>query len=263
MTPLAALIELLARLEVVRGAPIFVSDHELNQWPAEAVAALKSQGLLAKSSPASHVICPGCERDCAMPVDTALRASEGKAQTFVVCDKRSDINRVPISVDRLSRWQCDAEAVRSFIAKSLSIRESGSYTPTESRWEIGIAKGSKRSQMLCLSLADGLKLVAGDRALSLLDLANYRDGVYLLDAEMVRQLVDSNATTDKRYTPSQARREASKLDTQVMYESWQKQYRRLIKENPKKTDTWCAKQIEKMDIGRGKSFDYIRKNMKS
>lgn len=263
MTPLAALLELLACVEAVHGAAIFVSDHELNQWPADAVTALKHHGLLEKASPTSRVICPGCERDCAMPVETALRASDGKASTFVVCDKRSDINRVLISDDRLSQWRCDAEAIRSFVAKSMSIRKSGSHTPAEARWEIGIARGAKRSQMLCLTATDGLKLVAGDRNLPLLDSVSYAEGVYSLDADLVRQLVDSTAAADKRYTPSQARRESRKLDTQAMYESWQKEYRRLIKANPNKTDTWCSKQIEKMDIGQGKSFEYIRKNMKS
>lgn len=262
MTPQAALIELLARVGAVRGAAVFISDYELNQWPAEAVAAMKSQGLLVKAGPPSRVVCPGCERDCVMPVDTVLRKSDGKANSFVVCNKRSDTGRVPISADRLIQWQCYAEAACKFIAKSLAIRESGTHAPTEARWEIGIAKGAKRSQMLCLIANDDLRLVAGDRNLSLLELVDYHEGVYLLDADAVRQLVDSSNTADKRYTPTQTRRAARKLDTQAMYESWQKEYRRMLKDNPNKRDTWYAAQIAKMDIAQGKSAEYIRKNMK-
>jgi hypothetical protein len=40
---------------------------------------------------------------------------------------------------------------------------------------------------------------------------------------MIRQLVDSATTADNRYTPTNARREVRKLDTQAMYESWQKE----------------------------------------
>ena len=64
MTPQAALIELLARVGARNGATVLVSAEELGQWPAAAVAAMKSQGLLAKARPAASAICPGCEREC-------------------------------------------------------------------------------------------------------------------------------------------------------------------------------------------------------
>src|SRR3981081_3455729 len=114
MTPQATLIELLARLGAVNGAAVLVSDEELSQWPAAAVAAMKSQKLLARARPASSVVCPGCERACVMPVHTLPRAS-GTAASFIVCDKRSDINRVPVSPDRLMQWRCDSDAVCGFI----------------------------------------------------------------------------------------------------------------------------------------------------
>ena len=49
---------------------------------------------------------------------------------------------------------------------------------------------------------------------------------------MIRRLVDAATTADNRYTPSNARREARKLDTQAMYESWQKEYRELQTKTP-------------------------------
>src|SRR5262245_20321897 len=104
MTPEAALVELLARVGAENGGAVLVSDEELSQWPAPAVTALKAQRLLAKARPDSSVICPGCERACVMPVHTFPRAS-GAAASFIVCDKRSDINRVPVSVERLTQWR--------------------------------------------------------------------------------------------------------------------------------------------------------------
>ena len=126
MTPQAALIELLARVGARNGAAALVSDEELSKWPATAVAAMKSQRLLAKARPASSAICPGCERACVMPVHTLLRAS-GTAASFIVCDKRSDINRVPVSATRLRQWRCDADAVCGFIAASLGLRRSDQH----------------------------------------------------------------------------------------------------------------------------------------
>ena len=126
MTPRAALNELLARVGVCNGAAVLVSAEELSQWPAAAVAAMKSQKLLAKARPAASAICPGCERACTMPVYTV----PARLQSFIVCDKRSDINRVPLSAARLVQWRSDAEAVRGFITRSLRCALAISITPT-------------------------------------------------------------------------------------------------------------------------------------
>jgi hypothetical protein len=75
MTPEAALIELLGRVGARLGESVTVSTEELSQWPAAAVSALKSQGLLLKARPAKSVVCPGCEQECSMPVHTVTRAN--------------------------------------------------------------------------------------------------------------------------------------------------------------------------------------------
>ena len=98
MTPLEALLELLERVGASRDAAALVSEEELSRWPVEAVRALKAQKLLARASPAASVVCPGCEQECIMPVHTSP-AGAGAAASFVVCDKRDDINRVAVSAD--------------------------------------------------------------------------------------------------------------------------------------------------------------------
>ena len=158
MTPQTALIELLARVGATQGAAVLVSGEELRQWPAAAVAALKSQKLLAKAHPAVSVVCPGCERACVMPVQTLTRTS-GAATSFVMCDKRDDINRVTISTDLLTQWRCNAEAVCGFVAKSHRLRRSDQQSGTAGLWNIGMARGDKRSQMLCLRADSELILV--------------------------------------------------------------------------------------------------------
>ena len=47
-----------------------------------------------------------------------------------------------------------------------------------------------------------------------------------------------------------------------MYESWRKEYRTLKRKNPKKSDTWCSLQIEKMEIAQDRDAETIRKRMK-
>ena len=155
MTPQAALIELLGRVGASQGAAVLVNDDELSQWPSAAVAAMKSQRLIAKARPASSAICLGCERDCVMPVHT-LPAKAGAPASFIVCDKRSDINRVPVPTERLLQWQCSADLVCGFVAASLGLRRSDKQTASADQWEVGIATGNKRSQMLCLQVNGAL-----------------------------------------------------------------------------------------------------------
>ena len=74
----------------------------------------------------------------------------------------------------------------------------------------------------------------------------------------------SNASTDKTYVPSNVKREAGKLKTQKMYQTWRKKYRELVKIHGHRNlkDKWYSLQIEKMDIANGRDWDTIRKNMK-
>lgn len=261
MTPEAALIELLERVATGQDNAVLVTSHELDQWPINAVKTLKSQKLIVKARPATSAICPGCERDCVMPVHT-VRGKSGDSASFIVCDRQSDINRVPVTPAQLIQWRCNAETVCSFIADSLGLRRSKSWANQTDQWEIGIATGDKRSQMLCLQANGSLLLVAGNNAVPLAEFIGYQDEVYSLDETMTQQLVDAATTADERYTPTTARRESRKLDTQAMYESWQKEYRKLKKANSNKSDTWCSIQIAKMDIAHERSAETIRKNMK-
>jgi hypothetical protein len=261
MKPVDALIELLDRVGANHGAAVMVNDDELRQWPFEAVKAMRSQRLVAKARPAASAICPGCEHECVMPVHTVPAAARS-AVSFIVCDKRSDINRVPVSVGRLIQWQCNAELVCGFIAACLGLRRSDKQRVNANQWEIGIATGNKRSQMLCLEANGELILVVGGNKVPLAELIAFCDWQYSLDGAMRRRIVDAATTADNRYTPSQAKREARKLKTQELHASWQKKYRELKRSKPRKTDSWYAHEIAKMDIAQKRSPETIRKNMK-
>ena len=259
MTPEDALAELLAR--VGAGGELFITEYELNQWPRDAVSAMKAQKLITKASPAISAVCPGCEQDCTMPVET-IPGPAGAPNLFVVCDKRHDINRVAISPDHLAQWQASTVAVAKFVGESLSLRWQGTTASEGNTLEIGIMKGKKKSQMLCLRRKRELILVAGASVLPLADVIEFAKGRYGLGVQTIQQLVDNSTTSDVRYTPSNAKREARKLDTQARNERWRKEYRKLRKEHPDKSDSWRALQISKTSLGGGKSSETIRKNMK-
>ncbi len=260
MTPEAALIELLGRVGARLGESVTVSTEELSQWPSEAVAALKAQGLLLKARPAKSVVCPGCEQECSMPVHTLTRAN-APAASFVVCETRSDISRVPIPLARLALWRCDAQAVCGFITASLGLVQTTVQPYEDGLLPIGMARGNKRTQMLCLRVQGHLALVVGADAIPLTDAIGFEDGGFTVDQTVIGQMVDAATTADPRHTPSTAKREARKIDTQAMYASWQKAYRTLLKKSPGKSDVWYSQQIAKTAIAQGRDASTIKKNM--
>jgi hypothetical protein len=76
-------------------------------------------------------------------------------------------------------------------------------------------------------------------------------------------MVDTAPPADSRHTPTIAKREVRKADTQAMYTGWQKEYRKLLKTKPGNTENWYAKQIEKMPIAQGRNYSTIKKHMHS
>lgn len=262
MTPLDAILELLSRLGASNGAAVLVSEEELSHWPATAVKAMKSQKLLLRARPAASVVCPGCEQECVMPVHTLPLGPRGPA-SFIVCDKRDDINRVAVAAERLTQWRCDPDALCGFAAENLGLRRLEKPSGcAEKLWEIGIATGDRRKQMLCLKADGELVLVAGDNAVPFSEYVSYRNGKYSLDQAMIHLQVDAATTADSRYRPSNTRREARKLDTQATYEKWRKAYRDMKKSRPNMSDFWYSLQIAKLDIAKGRNPDTIRKHMK-
>jgi hypothetical protein len=261
MTPQAALIELLARVGAQGGA-VLVTAAELAQWPATAVAALKKQKLLTRSSPATSAVCPGCENECVMPVHNRAR-SDGTVASFIVCDNLDDTQQVPILADQLMQWRCDVPAVCQFVATSLDLRQSAQQASSDTLVNIGMVRGDKRTQMLALRLQHELALTAGNSTIPLADLVNFEDGSFAVDAALVRQMVDTAPPADPRHTPTTAKREVRKADTQAMYAGWQKEYRKLLKTNPGKSDVWYAQQIAKSDKEHVRDPSTIKKHLHS
>lgn len=260
VNPLHVVLERLGCADPAKGA--FFPWDEVKDWPAGALDGLVANGLLKPAQPMTTIECDGCEENCTMPVTIYPAQDDKPGRAFITCDKPVDLGRIRVSFDRMKQWQCHTDAVCKFIADSLGLRRSNKRTACNGLWEIGIATGDKRSQMLCLQANGELVLAAGNNSVPLAELIVYHDDAYSLDGAMIRQLVDAATTADNRYTPSNAKREARKLDTQAMYAGWQKEYRALKKKRRNMSDVWYSKQIEKMDIANGRSFSTIKKNMK-
>ena len=205
MTPQATLIELLARVGAAQGAAVLVSEEELSQWPATAVAAMKSQKLIAKARPAASAICPGCERECVMPVHTPPTAA-GSTASFIVCDKRSDINRVPVSASRLVQWQASCALIADLVGRLLGLNDSTPTAADGHQWHIGVLRGLKHRSSVTLLAGDRLVLSLAGHTLPLTEVLAVEKNVITLDKGALIRLVDKPA--DKAATePPEQRRE--------------------------------------------------------
>ena len=260
MTPREALLDLVARVGARDGAAVRVSETDVRQWPAEAVSALKAHRLLVRARPARTVVCPGCEADCVMPVQT-IPAGPRAAARFIVCDKRSDINRVALTTAHVDQWKCDGEALARFVVAQLGLRRSRHRVDDPGTRPLGLAAGDTRHQMLGLRTHGDVTLVVADTAIALADLIDFDRGAYVLDTVAIRHLVDAATTADPHYTPSTTRREAHTLDTQARYGRWQTAYRALKQQRPRMSDVWYARQIAKQAVAAGRDASTIRRHM--
>ena len=235
--------------------------EQVQRWPKGAIETFQDAGWLKAADLAETVECPGCEESCLMPVEVFPGGDQQSIRAFVACEDRN-FGRVTISADRLQQWRLTLGQVARWIADTLSLRFTGNRLDGGNLLELGLTSGEKRTQMLCLNTASDLTLVAGSNHVPLVDTVQFIDGALSLDADMIRQLVDSSTTGDARYTPNTARREVRKLETAAMHEQWRKAYRALKRTKPDMSDVWYSQQIAKMECAHSRSAGTIKKNMK-
>lgn len=262
MIELEAITELLQRLSALKDECIYINEEELDQWPFETIQAMKSQKLISKAPPASSAICSGCERNCTMPV-YSVKGVQNEVTTFIVCDKPVRIGRVPVSLAQLNQWQISLNSVIKFIVDCLSLRLLNKKIPEKHLIEIGMVTGKKRTQMLCLNHIAEISLQAGSISIPLTEIIEFNDSKYLLNKTIIDQMVDTSSATDGRYTPSSSRQDLRKQNTQRRNAIWQKEYRKIKKEQPNKSDRQIAKQIADSSLGKGCREGTIRNLMKS
>jgi hypothetical protein len=229
MTPDAALVELLERVGARQGVPVVVSDHELSEWPDAAVATMKSQSLIKKARPATSAVCPGCERECVMPVHV-LPAKVRDPEAFIVCNKRSDINRVAMPVSRLEQWQATGDSVADLLAGLLGLHRSGASGTDAARLEVGMFKGAKHSGHLVL-VADGtLTLSLAGHSIPLADVLALEGNAFRVDRRTLNRLVDQPVAGTGDVESAAHRRERLKKRTQALKNKGVKAFLKTVAE---------------------------------
>lgn len=229
MTPQMVLIELLERIGARSGAAVLVSDHELREWPGAAVAAMKAHRLITKARPATSTVCPGCEQECVMPVHV-INVKVRKPDAFIVCDKRSDINRVPVPVDRLEQWQATGESVAALLAGLLGLHRSSGSSGESTRWEVGMFKGVKHSSHLVLVSDGRLTLSLAGHSIPLNDVLALKGRAFMVDRRTLSRLVDHPVAGAGDVESAEQRRKRLKKRVRVLKAQGVKAFMKTVSE---------------------------------
>jgi len=265
MTPQAALAELLERLAAQQGAAVHIGNDELNTWPAEAVAAMKSARLLVKARPASSIVCPGCEENCpSMPVEVFPSEGGRPARAFIFCDKPEDMGRIDVEPGTLGQWRITGGTLADAMARLLGFTKPPEQDGTGKRWTLGLLKGNDHKGAIKLAAENGVALCVAGHTVPLTEILSLDSDGLTMDKKELLRLVDKPAHTHgaPAYAPSIARREARKLDTQQRYAAWRKAAKELRRKPQGKSERWVSLQIAKKDIANGSSAETIRKHLR-
>lgn len=132
------------RLAASGANQIAIGCDELDSVDPECLEILCGTGLLAPFEPANSIICDGCERACPMEVEFSGSPSKASSTAFVVCNKRDDIGRVPVKLERLQQMQISFSRIARVLAPLLGTDCSPKPGASGVSWDLGIMQQDKQ-----------------------------------------------------------------------------------------------------------------------
>lgn len=130
----------LQRLDLNSDEALFVSADETVGWPAGGVELLVKWGMLSPGKPRYKLLCDGCEEQCIMPVEVVQKSKQGAERAFIACDKRDDIDIVPVDPRRLLQWRIDPAQIAVRLGKLMKIDETPQMVFQDRLWRLGRAR---------------------------------------------------------------------------------------------------------------------------
>jgi len=241
--------------------PAWFDHNEVQEWQEGLLDSLLTCRLLVESTRASSIVCEGCEEQCAMPVVF----SELGERAFIVCDypdQQSYMGRINVPLIRLQQWQSDAGLVAKVVMELLNLAGEPDVQRKTGDYKLGFVKSNKGRRTAYLQ-AQPLALVINQQSTPIDELVYFNDNALGLDWDNYNALLDApRQSQSKEYTANTDKQVLRKHQTQAMYADWHDEYLNLSKAHVNKSDTWIANKIAQLPMGKGKSPETIRKNMK-
>lgn len=150
MTITDLLHSILQRLDLNSSEALIVTADEAQHWPADGLDLLINWGLLTPTKPRTHLLCDGCEEQCIMPVEVIPKSGSKHKRAFIACDKREDIDIVPVEFSRLRQWRIDPNQWAALLARLLDTNQTPQILIQNRLWGLGKAHiaGSRREAFL-------------------------------------------------------------------------------------------------------------------
>lgn len=161
MTLTDLLHSIFKRLDLRDQGALTVTADEIPYWPSNGLEFLVKWGMLAEAKYRTCIECDGCEEMCPMPVVVIPKSDPKGEQAFVICDKRDDIDIVPIEFDRLRQWKIDPDRIASLLNRLLKSDQTPQAIIQERLWRLGMVEiaGTRREVLF----ARGVNWADGDR----------------------------------------------------------------------------------------------------
>jgi len=204
MTPQAALGELLDRLVAQQGAAVLVGNDELCDWPAEAVAAMKSTRLLVKARYASSIVCPGCEEQCSKPVEILPAEESRPARASIVCNEPADLGLIAVELRSLEQWQITGEGLAGAVSRLLGFTKPPQADSAGKRWVLGLLEGRENKGTVTLSIENSATLALAGQSVPLAHVLALDGRVLRADKHALLRVVDGDTQEPASGVGSQA-----------------------------------------------------------
>jgi hypothetical protein len=155
---------------------VLVHPDELGDADPGCLDILCASGLLNPVEPATATICDGCDRACPMEVQFAPSRGASPGRAFIVCDKRDDIGRVPVEMDRLRRWRVSLDQIAEMTATLLGADRPPKPLDAGLVWSLGFIDHGKEAVEVTLDATGGDKRADHGLTVTLGALAEIRNG---------------------------------------------------------------------------------------
>lgn len=114
---------------------------------------------MKQASHATSVVCHGCEEACLSEVEFVGGEEGTPLRAYVVCERRDDIGRVEVPLERLRRWAVDLGGLAVMIAGNLGAVGGVEELRTARLWWLG--RATFRAGRMDVFMARGLGLQGG------------------------------------------------------------------------------------------------------
>lgn len=191
-------------LQIIR----LLADRIVNAFPRHAVLGaddladfsvkttewLLQSGLLRKNGRLKAVICDGCEWQCSKPIQVQTETRTKERWAFIDCDEEPDLGRIPISSERLIRYEASLEQMAHWLSRELgSINLLQRIAPDS--FLVGDLKGRHGKRQIRLVLGRRqIELFVGDHSANLVEFVRADENTLLVHHSQLRRYANRKRT---------------------------------------------------------------------